>query len=257
MTTGDRNQDTGQHQHLNKNHMFRKLGEAVIILRRRWLLFSAIILTIWLPGNLLVSFLNYHVFPDEEGLKAIRATMWIEGIFGPVYIGAMVYALSRLKQGCDVTYKEAMTVGFKNWGRLFVARLCAGFVIALGLIALIVPGIVFLVRYALLDCVVVLEGTDGGKARTRSTDLTKGQGWQIFLAVVVFFIAFALLGFLLYLPQGIAEPLNVMAYDVVVDCLLDVVYAVIQITMFLFYWEAKTKEQGAATPPNMTVEIPG
>ena len=74
--------------------MFRKLGEAVIILRRSWLLFSGIILTVWLPGNLLVNYLAYYVFPDLGALKQARATMWIEGIFGPVYIGAMVYALS-------------------------------------------------------------------------------------------------------------------------------------------------------------------
>jgi hypothetical protein len=235
--------------------MFRKLWEAVIILRRSWLLFSGIILTVWLPGSLLVNYLAYYVFPDLEALKQVRATMWIEGIFGPVYIGAMVYALSRLKQGQSVSYREAMSVGIKNWGRLFAARFYVGVITALGLIALVVPGVVIAVRYALLDCVIILEEGEAGKARDRSSDLTKGRRWQIFWAAVVFFIAFALLSFLLYLPQSIAEPLNVMAYDVVMDCLLDVVYGVIQITMFLYYWEAKADEESDAVPLLVPSEI--
>jgi len=91
--------------------------------------------------------------------------------------------------------------------------------------------------------------------RLRSTELTEGRRWQIFWAAVIFFIAISVLGFLLYLPQSYSEQLNVMAFDVVVDCILDSVYAVIQITMFLFYWEAKTNEQSAAIPPSMSSTI--
>jgi hypothetical protein len=226
--------------------MFRTLGEAIIILRRRWLLFSAIILTVWFPGNLLADFLAYYVFPEGEITKQLRLAMWIEGIFGPIYIGAMVYALARLKQGQDVSYGEAMAVGFRNWGRLFAARFMAGLIIFLGLVALIVPGILFLIRYAFLECVVVLEGIDAGKARQRSTDLTKGRRAKIFGAATVFFVCFTGLGLVLYLPQAFAEQLNLIAYDVVMDCLMNIAYAVVQITMFLFYWEAKTNEPAVA-----------
>ncbi len=215
-------------------------------------MFSAIILTVWLPGNLLADFLQYYVFGEEEIFRQMRVTMWIEGIFGPIYIGAMVYALSRLKQGQEVAYGEAMAVGLKNWGRLFAARFVAGLIIILGLIALVVPGILFLLRYAFLDCAVVLEGTDAGQARVRSTKLTQGMRGQIFLAAVVFFIGFSVLSFLLYLPQAFADQLNVLPFDVVVDCLLDIAFAVLQVTIFLYYWEAKTNEQGEAGPTPVT-----
>ena len=222
--------------------MFRKLGEAVVILTERPFLFSAIILTVWLPGNVLVDYLGHYVLHSEDLFKQIRVTMWIETIFGPIYIGAMVYALARLKEGRDVSYLEAIAVGFKNWGRLFAARFVAGLLIVLGLVALIVPGIVLLVRYALLDCVVVLEGAPTTTARARSTLLTAGRRWQIFWAAVVFICAFIALSFLVYFPQSLAEQLNVMAYDVVADCFSDLAFAVIQITMFLFYWEARTDQ---------------
>ncbi|MCX6929756.1 MAG: hypothetical protein NT154_42065 [Verrucomicrobia bacterium] len=238
--------------------MFRILGEAVVLLRRRWLLFSAVILTVWLPGNLLTDYLGYYVFEDGAIYHQMRVTTWIEGIFGPIYIGAMMYALARLKLGQEVTYKEAMLVGLKNWRRLFAARFFAGLIVILGLFALLIPGILLLVRYALLDCVVVLEECDSSKARQRSNDLTKGRRWQIFGAGALCFIGLNVLGILLYLPQSIAEPLNLMAYDVIVDCLIDIAYALIQIAMFLFYWEARAGElaaaQATANDPQFVVE---
>jgi hypothetical protein len=221
--------------------MLDKFGEAIRLLFANAILFSSIILTIWLPGNLLVNYLTFNIFGREEILRQLRITMLIESIFGPIYIAAMIHALSRLKEGQRPTYSEAILVGLRNWGRLFVARLIAGLLILLGLIALIVPGILLLVRYALLDPAVVLEGATPAEARRRSTELTSGIRWQIFGAGLLFLVAFVVLSvvlsFLIYLPLELFQGLDTMAINVVLDCVLDVAFAVIQIVMFLYYWE--------------------
>ena len=85
----------------------------------------------------------------------MQVEMWIEGIFAPIYIGALVYALSQLKQGFRPTYAEAMAVGLKNWGRLFGTFFVAGLLIGIGYLALIIPGIILSVRYALLAPAVI------------------------------------------------------------------------------------------------------
>ena len=236
--------------------MWQRFGEAVHLLRTNLRLFSAIILTVWLPGNLLMNFLTYYVFPEDEWAKQIRLNMWIEGLFGPIYIGAMVHALSKLKQGHAVNYAEAMSVGFKNWGRLFAARFITGCIVLLGLMALIVPGVIFLARFAVLDPVVVLEGAESKAARARCLVLTTGIRGQIVLSAVVFFIGFILCSFLIYLPQSFFDQLDGMTYDVLADCLLDVIYAVIQIVMFLFYWEAKTSEVSRVDESNQMPPLP-
>jgi uncharacterized membrane protein len=164
--------------------------------------------------------------------------MWIEGIFAPLFIGAMIHVLSNLKQGRPARYPEAMAVGFRNWGRLFAARFVAGLLIVLGLVALIVPGIILAVRYALLDPVVVLEGASTSEARSRSVALTLGARWQIFCAGILFFVGFFVLTFVVYFPVGLFPALDSMATGVALDCLLDVAFAVIQIVLFLYYWEA-------------------
>jgi len=217
--------------------MLNKFGEAARLLSANAILFSSIILTIWLPGNLLLNYLTFNVFGGEEILRQVQITMLIESIFGPIYIGAMIHALSRIKEEQRPTYSEAILVGLRNWGRLFVAQFVAGLLIVLGLIALVVPGIVLLVRYALLAPAVVLEGASPGEARRRSTELTSGIRWQIFGAGLLFLVAFAVVCFLIYLPLGFFPELDTMGVNVFLDCVLDVAFAVIQIVLFLYYWE--------------------
>ncbi len=218
--------------------MFTKLAEATRLLCTNLGLFSAIILTVWLPGNVLANYLAFYVYTEDEISRMMRFTSVFEGIFGPIYVAAMIHALSRIKGGQRPRYFESMAVGFRNWGRLFVVRLLANLLIVLGLIALIVPGIVLSVRYALLDSVVVIEGAGADEARRRSTELTKGIRWQIFWVWILYVVGFILIWFLMYLPVSYFPELDTMATGVVMDCLLDVVFAIIQIAMFLYYWQA-------------------
>lgn len=224
--------------------MIARFSEALRLLGRHMGLLAAIVLTVWLPGNILANYIAYNVEGVSE-LGLLNLTLSIEGIFGPIYIGALLYALFQIKSGRTVTYREAMTVGLRKWGTLFVARLAASLFILLGLIALVVPGVVLTVRYSLLDAAVVIENRWPAESRKRSTALTKGRGWPIFWSAVVFFTLFIALSVALYLPLDFIEPLNTMTVEVMLDCILDIVYAVIQIVMFLFYWEAVQDEKRA------------
>jgi len=231
--------------------MLRKLAESVGLLGSNLWLFSLITLTVWLPGNVLINYVAYHVpLTEEQALMApVRMTMWIEGIFGPIYFGATIYALSKLKQGQTVSYAEAIGVGFRNWGALFAARFVAGLIILLGLIAFIIPGIYLSLRYALLDSTVILEGASVSKARQRSAKLTEGRKLQIFGTAMVFYVGATLLSFLIYLPLNFVPQLNTMAVAVVIDCILDIGFLVIAIAMFLYYWEARQQELGIEESP--------
>ncbi|WP_145385536.1 hypothetical protein [Stieleria neptunia] len=229
-------------------NLIAKFGEASRLLFNNLVLFSAIILTVWLPGNLLINYLAYYVYSEDEVVDLMRSTMWIEGIFGPIYIGAMVHVLWKLKTGEYVSYSEAIGVGFRNWGRLFAARLVAGLIVTLGFIVFVIPGIVLQVRYALLDSAVVLEGAGAHRAAVRSTELTVGRRWQIFFAAILFFVPYLFLSFAIYFPVDLYPQLDTMATSVVMDCILDIVYAIIQIVMFLFYWEAVANETSSTGP---------
>jgi len=191
--------------------MAGKFSEAVRLLWGNLGLFSAIILTVWLPGNILTNYVAYHVVePGDEYSGYMSLNMWIETIFGPIYIGALVYAMFQIKSGRAVTYREAMGVGIRKWGSLFAARFAAGILILLGSIALVIPGIILAVRYSLLDAPVVIEGKGASAARARSTALTIGRRWRIFWAAILFFIVYMILGITIYLPLDFFELLNTM-----------------------------------------------
>ncbi len=75
--------------------MIAKFSEAFRLLGHHLGLFTAIILTLWLPGNILVDYVASNVTGSSNTgfMGLMKMTMWIEGIFGPIYIGALVYAL--------------------------------------------------------------------------------------------------------------------------------------------------------------------
>ena len=169
--------------------MFTKFIEAFRLLCQNFRLFAAIIFTVWVPGNLLINFMSYNL-PEVSESFLMRLPMMIETVFGPLYFGALVYALYQIKSGNPVSYREAMSIGLQKWGSLFLARFVAGFLTMLGLIAFIVPGLMLAVRYSLLDAAVIVEGKGVRDSRARSTELTKGRRWAIFWSTLLFLMVF-------------------------------------------------------------------
>ena len=89
---------------------------------------------------------------------------------------------------------------------------------------------------------MVLEGAGTTEARSRSTDLTIGFRWQILWSAILFFVAFFIFSFLVYLPIALMPQWDSMWTGVALDCVLDVAFAIIQIVMFLYYWDAASNE---------------
>src|SRR5205823_10408591 len=100
------------------------------------------------------------------------------------------------------------------------------------------------VRYSLLDEVVVLERSSlTWSVRSRSTELTSGRRWQIFWAAILFFIFYLVLSAGVNLPLIFVQSAISAPVAVVLDCVTDIAYAVIQIVLFLFYWESTELER--------------
>jgi len=236
--------------------MFSIVGRAIQLWIGNLPLLGTLVLTIWLPGHLLVGWSYYSGWEESSEWDVFRMTALIEAICSPIYAGAIVFALPRLIEGKPVPYGEALGVGFQFWGRLFAARFVAGLLILVGLVAFLIPGLVLSVRYALIDATVVLENQGVTSSRERSWSLTDGRGWQIFGAITIVYLLYLTLATAVYTPLVIAEEfwaLDLVVYfavEVVLDCLLDIVYTVNVIVMFLFYWEASGRsEENAIDEP--------
>ena len=176
------------------------LGETFRLLAAHLNLFTLISLTVWLPGHVLRNYFEF--FEPEDGAgQSLRAMLAIQVVFDPLVVAGTLVALGRIKSGLPVGYAVAMTQGLAAWGRLLVVRFVINFAVALPalgalfaapargfpavamgtlLIGLAVVTAILLVRFAVADSVVVLEGANAITVWRRAAALTAGRRWAMF-----------------------------------------------------------------------------
>ena len=75
--------------------MYEAIGRGLTLWARNIPLLSAITLTVWLPGNIAIN----YVASQSDSDTVTPADFWlptgIETIFGPLCVGAVIYALDR------------------------------------------------------------------------------------------------------------------------------------------------------------------
>lgn len=210
-------------------------------------LFTLIALSVWLPGAVFANYLEFFEPDAEHPGQPLAVRLAMELAFSPLVAAATVAALSRLKRGLPAGYAVAMTEGIAAWGRLFVVRLVTGLTVAVALLALVVPGILLLLRWALVDSVVVLEKVGLAEAWRRSAELTLGQRRDILLVGGLFFIGVLGASFGLGALVRTVPLLNHFVVRVLMDCVLVVLQTVFTVALFLFYWR-RLSEAASATP---------
>jgi hypothetical protein len=173
--------------------------------------------------------------------------------------------LARIKQGVPVSYWQALAEGFSAWPRLMLVRFVVIWVLllpslgwlavyqagpavqlvgGLALVGLTVVILVLLVRFALVDSVVVLGGASPFTAWRQAAELTAGQRWSILWTAAVLFV----LIFGIAIAGGQAfrtvPGTNHFVVRVLFDCILAVAQSLFTIALFLFYW----RKQGIPAP---------
>jgi len=221
--------------------MKNKFREALVLFGSNIILFIAFILTVTLPFSVLeYSIEKAYGIPEFTGFIA-----FIHAIFSGISIGAILFALSRIKKGRKARYLDSIAVGLRRFWALFLAQFFAGINVILGLLALVVPGIYLFVRYAMIPQAVVLEGGGTLSGRYRSRDLTKGIEWQIFGVYVFSFIGYWLLLILILTPfmivTGIPEESGTLFQEVFAGCVTSLLISIVHIVIFLYYWEARER----------------
>ncbi len=94
--------------------------------------------------------------------------------------------------GAETSWLHSFTQILPRFPLLLGATIVAGLVIALGLIALVIPGIVLALMFILVPHAVVLEGHGPLGALSRSNHLTSGHKWTIFGFLAFWFVVLIL-----------------------------------------------------------------
>ena len=99
---------------------------------------------------------------------------------------ATIVAVSQLQLGRPVTIGLAYAqVRTRILPLVFVA-VAVGFLIGLGLVLLIIPGVLLALRWSLAVPAAVLETLPAGQAMSRSADLTRGDWGRVFMIYVLY-----------------------------------------------------------------------
>jgi hypothetical protein len=111
---------------------------------------------------------------------------------------ALVKAVEDVRDGrVDLSFGETLQAARPAVGRVAVASILAGLAIGIGLVLLIAPGLYLLTIWCLIVPVIVLEGAGTTAAFSRSRELVRGYGWQVFGTLVLVFLLMLAVGLVL------------------------------------------------------------
>ncbi len=103
----------------------------------------------------------------------------------PLITAAIVFALGSLAGGERPHAGRSLQAALDVFAPLFAAVLLAAIGIALGLFALVVPGIYLAVRWYFVTQTVAIEGARGAQALARSWDLVRDAFWRTFAILLL------------------------------------------------------------------------
>jgi hypothetical protein len=144
-------------------------------------------------------------------------------------------------------------------GSVIAAQILYGLAVIFGTLLLVIPGIVFLIRYSLATTVAAVEGTNSSQSVKRSWALTKGHSMHVLGTLALgFFLAMIVLfggAFVLGLLAG-AVGLDDSATDLLVTPMLVLVAPFVWVLVTLLYLDVRMRVEGADIQA-MVAELPG
>lgn len=114
----------------------------------------------------------------------------VVGVVGYFWVqAALVETVRDVRDGrADRTIGETFGAVQPRLPAVIAAGIVAAICIGIGFLLLIVPGLYLLTIWSMLIPVIVIEERRAGEAFTRSRDIVRGHGWQVFGLIIVTFL---------------------------------------------------------------------
>jgi hypothetical protein len=168
--------------------------------------------------------------------------MILGAIGGLLAAGATVWVISEAFLGREAELGDALRYSLGRAWPLLVAGIVKYFLILIGVMLLIVPGIIVACGLSIVSQVVVLERLGGTASVGRSWDLTKGYRGKAFgLGIVVLF--------LFYLPMmafgvlAAAFPSMEVSLSIAGQVIGLLVYPIIVCAFTLYYYDLRVRKE--------------
>jgi uncharacterized membrane protein len=146
----------------------------------------------------LVAAVIQAVFSGLLGVVGALLAAVVSIVAGFLLQAALIKAVEDVRDGrVDLSFGETLQAARPAVGRVAVASILAGLAIGIGLVLLIAPGLFLLTIWCLIVPVIVLEGAGTTAAFSRSRELVRGYGWQVFGTLVLVFLLMLAVGLVL------------------------------------------------------------
>ena len=123
----------------------------------------------------------------------------VVGFVGSVI--SIIIVLGWIRAGLAITRGESIELGsvftFDGWFRYAIASILFSLGLAIGLILLVIPGIIFATVFGFYGWLIVDKGAGIGDSFSRSAEITKGNRWNIF-ALSIVLLLLNMVGLLLF-----------------------------------------------------------
>jgi uncharacterized membrane protein len=172
----------------------------------------------------------------------------ISAIGQALYAGSVVESVEDMRDGRrDDSVGDLLRAAVPFIFPLIVAGLVYGICIAVGLILLIVPGLIFLTWFSLFAPAIVVEKRGIFDSFSRSRELVRGNGWRVFGVLVVAFIIQAVISSILNRIGINADSLALRTVLVIVG---DVITApIMALAVAVVYFQLRDLKERFGAPP--------
>jgi len=198
------------------------LDSAIKLYRQHWKTFMGLVALVLVPYLFLQGFLARGAVPTNpfnprpltfEEVHAARVASIIVGVFSGVFFlfvepflrGAVARAAADVYAGQRPDLAPMYRFAVRRFHSILWVSVLAGLAVVGGFILLIVPGVLFLVRFSFATTVVVVEDQRGRKAMGRSWRLVKGRFWKVLGTLLLAGILSSLVAGILQLPLTFAS----------------------------------------------------
>jgi hypothetical protein len=105
-----------------------------------------------------------------------------------VLTGALTFGVVQKLRGMQADLGQTLAIGVKSFLRVLLIGIVYGVLVCIGLLVFVVPGLMLMTIFYVALPAAVLESKGIGASLSRSADLTRGNRWPIFGAVVLFWL---------------------------------------------------------------------
>ncbi|MGD8388190.1 MAG: hypothetical protein PVG49_13695 [Desulfobacteraceae bacterium] len=164
--------------------MFTRLFETLAFFRAFLVDIARFLIPVTIPVILLETYLSFRIVEaNSQGvINALPFT--ISFLYRPVYTGGLIWLISQSAGGQGWTTAECLIKGLKFWKDLLFVYLISSVLIFAGLLAFVLPGLVFFARLSLAEFGVVLEGMGPKEALIRSNERVRGMTLEIIVCTL-------------------------------------------------------------------------